>query len=95
MQFQRWAIAIVLSVCAASLAGAVKAKEKLPEQYSRWLNQEVVYIITPQEKKDFLALATDDARDKFIEDFWETRNPVRGAKPNVFREEHYAPTAVR
>src|SRR5260370_38952743 len=88
MPLARWAL--LLSLAAFMVHAATKPKEKLPEHYARWLNQEVVYIITPQEKKEFLALTNDDARDKFMEDFWETRNPIRGASPNQFREEHYA-----
>jgi GWxTD domain-containing protein len=69
----------------ASLAPAAK----LPEKYAKWLNEDAVYLITRDEKQDFQKLTSDDARDKFIEEFWEVRNPARGSKDNAFKEEHY------
>jgi len=53
-----------------------------------WLNQDVVYIIHDDERAAFLKLATDEERQKFIEQFWERRNPP-GSQTNKFREEHY------
>jgi GWxTD domain-containing protein len=75
-------------VCLAAQA-ATKTKNSLPQQYKQWLEQDVVYIITDEERKAFLQLSTDAERDHFIEDFWEVRNPARGAKQNIFKEEHY------
>ncbi len=49
----------------------------------------MVYIITDEERKAFLQLAGDADRDRFIDDFWEVRNPVRGSKQNLFKEEQY------
>jgi len=60
----------------------------LEPAYSKWLNEDVVYIIDQAERSAFLALTTDEERDKFVEQFWERRNPTPGA-PNKFREEHY------
>ena len=71
------------------LTAATKSKITLPAQYDHWLKQEVTYIITDEERKEFLKLPTDEARDKFIEDFWEIRNPVRGGAANSYKEEHY------
>ena len=65
------------------------AKPKLPAEYDKWLKQDAIYIITDEEKKAFLQLRTDAERDRFIDEFWEVRNPVRGAKQNLFKEEHY------
>lgn len=62
-------------------------KPRLPEAYSHWLNQEVVYLITDEEKKAFLKLDTNEARDRFIEEFWAARNPVRGARENSYKDE--------
>src|ERR1700691_2047318 len=41
-------------------------KKELETPYKRWLNEEVVYIITDEEKKVFKSLATDDEREQFI-----------------------------
>jgi GWxTD domain-containing protein len=65
-----------------------ETEQSLGPRYSRWLNEDVVYIIDQAERSAFLALTTDDERDKFIEQFWERRNRTPGA-PNQFKEEHY------
>jgi TonB family protein len=65
-----------------------EAAKKL-NRYSKWLNEDVVYIINDDEKAAFLALPTDEERDNFIERFWEKRNPSPGAAENEFKEEHY------
>ncbi|HEY6390309.1 MAG TPA: GWxTD domain-containing protein [Bryobacteraceae bacterium] len=76
-----------LLVCSL-LSGAPK-RPPLAERFKTWLNQDVVYIITDEEKKEFQALDTDEAREKYIENFWEIRNPMRSATQNPFKEEHY------
>ncbi len=58
-------------------------------RYSRWLNEEVVYIIDDAESAAFQRLTTDEERDQFIEQFWERRNPTPGSPENAFKEEHY------
>ena len=54
-------------------ARTVKAEPK--EAYKRWLNTDVDYIITKDEKRAFLALTTDEERENFIENFWRRRDP--------------------
>jgi len=88
MRIVRPCIVGLFIVCLTAQA-ATKAKTPLPEPYKRWLNEEVVYIITDEEKKAFLQLTTDGDRDRFIDEFWEVRNPARGSKRNTFKEEHY------
>jgi TonB family protein len=58
--------------------------------YRNWVNEDVVWIIGPEERDAFLRLANDEERDKFIEQFWERRNPVPGSLGNSFKDEHYA-----
>jgi GWxTD domain-containing protein len=84
----RLGLAGLLLLCLVAQA-ATKTKVVLPKQYKEWLEKDVVYIITDEEKKAFLQLTADIERDRFIENFWEVRNPVRGAKQNQFKEEHY------
>jgi len=79
---------IGLLVCSMLLPAAPK-KPQLPERFQHWLTQDVVYIITDEEKKEFLALDTDDAREKYMENFWQIRNPLRSSTQNPFKEEHY------
>ena len=57
--------------------------------YRKWLNEDVRYIITDQERADFKRLITDDQRDNFIEDFWNRRNPTPQSSENPLKEEHY------
>ena len=71
---------------------SAKKKEpapKLPEKYKKWLEQEVVYIITPTEREIFLKLKTDRERDLFIEAFWKHRDPIPETEENEFKIEHY------
>jgi len=61
----------------------------VPEPYKHWLTEEVPYLISNEEKKLFLSLTTNDARDHFIENFWKVRTPDPDSPVNEFREEHY------
>jgi GWxTD domain-containing protein len=54
------------------------------------LNEEVACLISDEERKAFLRLSTDPAREQFIREFWEARNPLRGSGRNPVQEEHYA-----
>jgi len=57
--------------------------------YDKWLNQDVVYIITDEERAAFLKLTTDEERDKFTEQLWERRDPTPGTVENEFKAEHF------
>ncbi len=61
----------------------------LPPKYKKWLEEEVVYIITKAEKEVFLQLQTDRERDIFIEAFWKQRDPIPETPENEFKIEHY------
>src|SRR5271165_7175212 len=50
-------------------------KKELETPYKKWLNEEVGYIITDEERKAFKQLQTDDERQQFIEQFWLRRDP--------------------
>ena len=64
-------------------------KQELSQTYKTWLNQDVVWIISDEEKKAFMSLSNDEERDAFIEQFWLRRNPDPDSPDNEFREEHY------
>jgi GWxTD domain-containing protein len=67
-----------------------KAIQKESESpYKKWIEQEVPYIITDEERQTFKKLATDEERESFIENFWERRNPNPGNPENEFKEEYY------
>ena len=61
----------------------------LPDKYKKWIEEEVIYIITPGEKRVFFKLETYRKRELFIEEFWQQRDPTPGTPRNEFREEHY------
>lgn len=82
-----WLIALFLFPCL--ILPEKKSADELPPQYKRWLEEEVVYIISPLEKDVFLQLETDRERELFIEAFWRHRDPTQGTPENEFKEEHY------
>jgi GWxTD domain-containing protein len=64
-------------------------RKELDSQYRKWLDEDVVYIISPEERSAFLHLATNEEREQFIEQFWQRRNPDPDSADNTFKEEHY------
>src|SRR5882724_4819834 len=66
-----------------------KLRKELETPYKKWLNEDVGYIITDEERTAFKRLATDDERQTFIEGFWLRRDPTPDTEENEFREEHY------
>src|SRR6267378_5892599 len=61
--------------------------QKLEKNYREWLERDVVYLINKEERDAFRRLATNEARDKFIEQCWETRNPNPGSLTNTYRDD--------
>ena len=66
-----------------------KLKKELETPYRKWLNEDVAYIITDEERGAFRRLQTDDEREQFIENFWLRRDPTPDTVENEFKEEHY------
>jgi GWxTD domain-containing protein len=64
-------------------------KKELESPYKKWLDEDVIYIISPEERHSFLHLATNEEREQFIEAFWQRRNPDPDSPENTFKEEHY------
>ncbi|HKP36845.1 MAG TPA: GWxTD domain-containing protein [Pyrinomonadaceae bacterium] len=64
-------------------------KPELKKAYKDWLDKDVAYIITDEERKAFKKLATDDEREHFIEEFWRRRDPDPDTDENEYREEYY------
>src|SRR6266496_3384427 len=52
-------------------------KPELKKAYKDWLDKDVAYIIT------------DEERERFIEEFWRRRDPDPDTDENEFREEYY------
>lgn len=64
-------------------------KPELKKAYKDWLEKDVTYVITDEERKAFKKLATDDERERFIEEFWRRRDPDPDTDENEFKEEYY------
>jgi GWxTD domain-containing protein len=66
-----------------------KSLKELDTPYKQWLNEDVVYIISPEERQAFLQLETNEEREQFIEQFWLRRSSNPDLPDNDFKEEHY------
>jgi GWxTD domain-containing protein len=66
-----------------------KLRKELETPYRKWLNEDVAYIITDEERTAFKRLQTDEERESFIENFWLRRDPTPDTVENEFKEEHY------
>jgi GWxTD domain-containing protein len=87
---------LVVIVCAMGLSHAkagpqpqVPAVRSAETPYTKWLNEDVAYIIRDDERKAFKNLTTSEEREHFIEQFWLRRDPTPSTPENEFRDEHY------
>ena len=90
------ALALIFAVCLTTSAPVQaqkvnerQLKQKLPPTYREWLDRDVVYIITREERRAFLQLTSDETREKFIARFWDLRNPTPGSPTNTYKDEIY------
>src|SRR5438067_6394530 len=65
-------------------------KKEVDNVYKKWLDEDVRYIITDEERAAFKQLSNDEERENFIEAFWAGRDPTPDTVENEFKEEHYA-----
>ncbi|MGH9811581.1 MAG: GWxTD domain-containing protein [Candidatus Acidiferrales bacterium] len=79
--------AVLVAVLLCSTAG--QAATRLSPQHKKWLEEDVVYLISDDEKKNFRSLPSDADRDKFIDQFWLARDPTPGTPENEYKIEHY------
>ena len=68
---------------------AKSLKVELSKTYKKWLDEDVRWIITDEERSAFKQLSNDEERDAFIEAFWQRRDPTPDTAENEFKEEHY------
>jgi GWxTD domain-containing protein len=66
-----------------------RKKDELKSVYKKWLEEDVLYIITDEERKAFKSLKTDEERDSFIEGFWLRRDPDPDTPENEYKEEYH------
>jgi GWxTD domain-containing protein len=70
-------------------ANAKALRIELGKTYRKWLDEDVRWIITDEERSAFMQLSNDEERDQFIEAFWQRRDPTPDTEENEFKEEHY------
>ncbi len=102
--FLRWpALPVQVALWALSLSAPTLAQSgvdhpsnhkhqvsaQVSSRYQHWLDQDVRWIITPEERDAFVQLSSDRERDRFIEEFWQRRDPTPETPENEFKEEHY------
>ena len=68
---------------------AKSLRQELSKEYRKWLDEDVRWIITDEERSAFKQLSNDEERDQFIEAFWQRRDPTPDTEENEFKEEHY------
>jgi GWxTD domain-containing protein len=83
-------IVLFLLIPALSISREKSDKgQDLLEKHRKWIEEDVIYIITPTEKSVFFQLETDKEREIFIEAFWKHRDPTLGTPVNEYKTEHY------
>ena len=76
-------------LAATPLADAGQDALPLSDEHRKWLEEEVIYIISDREKDAFTKLQSEAERAAFIAAFWRRRDPEPLTPENEFRTEHY------
>jgi len=71
------------------MSHGISVTKDLPPKYKKWLEEEVVYIISSVEKEVFLKLDSNQERDQFIKAFWKHRDPALNTEENEYKKEHF------
>src|SRR5262245_56400012 len=66
-----------------------RAVEDAGKALRRWVDEDVAYIITSEERTAWKSLKTDEERESFIESFWLRRDPTPDTIDNEFRDDHF------
>ena len=66
-----------------------RLRKELETPFRKWLDEDVGYVISDDERKAFKGTSTDEEREQFIEQFWLRRDPTPDTEENEYREEHY------
>ena len=87
------AISFVALPIAAQTPSVKKQKKAAnPDKvYKQWVDEEVRWIITSEERAAYMRLATDEERDTFIDQFWLRRDPDPDTPENEYKDEYYRP----
>ncbi|MBM3789570.1 MAG: GWxTD domain-containing protein, partial [Acidobacteria bacterium] len=74
---------------ASQKKSADRKQESLADYFRQWLEKDVKYIITEDEKAVFQQLTADEEREQFVEQFWHRRDTDPTTPENEFKIEHY------
>ncbi len=74
---------------AVPLTAAGQDRFPLSDEHQKWLEYDVVYIISDREKDAFERLQSGAEREAFIAAFWQRRDPEPLTPENEYRIEHY------
>jgi GWxTD domain-containing protein len=66
-----------------------RAIEDASKALRRWIDEDVSYIISNEERTTWKRLTTDEERESFIESFWLRRDPTPDTIDNEYKDEHY------
>jgi GWxTD domain-containing protein len=82
---------LVVLLVSASIFGVDRKKNvcNVGPSYTKWIEEDVTYIINHEETEQYKQLKTNDERDQFITEFWLHRDPTPGTVENEYKEEHY------
>src|SRR5438309_1956155 len=73
----------------AEAAKRSREQENASRVFKKWLDEDVAYVISNEERSAYKALKTDEEREQFIEQFWLRRDPTPDTVDNEFKEDHY------
>ncbi len=79
-----WLAALATAVALARPAYAVRPKD-LPDEWRRWLEEEVYPIISDEERKVFLTLETNEQREEMAKRLWALWGDESGLGAGAFR----------
>lgn len=86
---RRLPVVLLASVISAAPQTAAQDLFPLSDEHEKWLEEEVIYIISDREKDAFERLQSEAEREAFITAFWQRRDPEPLTPENEFRIEHY------
>jgi len=66
-----------------------RALEDASKALKKWIDEDVAYVITNEERATWKNLKTDEERESFIESFWLRRDPTPDTIDNEFKDDHY------
>jgi GWxTD domain-containing protein len=72
-----------------TLLAQAPAPQQHQSPHEKWANQDVVYIMTGDERTRWETLGSNEEREEFIRQFWLRRDPVPATPWNEMKEEHY------